>query len=90
MLSRERTKEKLNDVADELNKLCRLIRNVGLVINNELEITDETKREIAETISPIGELFHNEEFRAITSAYQYLTTSNTIKADFTKELTPVA
>lgn len=90
MLSREETKERLNNVANELERLCRLVRNVGLIINNQLEVLEETKKEIADTISPIGDLFHGEEFQAITSAYQYLTEPNIIQAEFTKELTPTA
>lgn len=90
MLSREETKEHLNNVADELNKFCRLVRNVGFIINNEIEVTEETKKQIAETISPIGDLFQDEKFQAITSAYHYLTETNITKASFTKELTPTA
>ena len=82
ILTKERTKEVLNDVADELNKLCRLVRNVGLVVTGETEITEETKQEIAKTITPLGELFHDEKFQAITSAVLYLN-PNTVKADFT-------
>jgi len=81
----EETKEGLNNLAEKLESFIGIIKNTGFIISGELEVSEETKKQISEKLQEFNEGFWSSDFRAVVSATLKLD-PNIVHGDFSQRI----